>query len=65
MHGTNFKVESELRRHGQVMNLPDAATTLSVEPVGARLVRITYLKPVHEISIERPDETERAMAYVD
>ncbi|WP_440988945.1 hypothetical protein [Haloarchaeobius baliensis] len=65
MHGTNFKVESELCAPGQVMNLPDAASTLSVEPVGPGLVRITYLKPVHEISIERPDETERAMAYVD
>lgn len=65
MNGTNYKVESELRKRGQVMRLPEAASTLSVEPVGAGYVRITYLKPVQEISVEAPGEADEAMTYVD
>jgi hypothetical protein len=65
MHGTNFKIESELRKHGQVLDLPSAARTVSVEPAGAGYVRITYLKPVHEISVETPSDREDAVAYVD
>lgn len=65
MHGTNFKIDSELRKHGQVLDLPEAAKTVSVEPVGAGYVRVTYLKPVQEIHVETPREVEDAMAYVD
>lgn len=63
MNGTNFKVESEVRKHGQVMNLPEAASTLSVEPVGSGFVRITYLKPVREISVTAPGDVDEAMAF--
>ena len=65
MHGTNFKIDSELHKHGQVLDLPAAAKTVSVEPAGSGYVRVTYLKPVQKISVEAPSESEDAMAYVD
>jgi hypothetical protein len=65
MHGTKFKIDSELRKHGQVLDLPAAARTVSVAPAGAGYVRVTYLKPVREISVETPADHDEAMAYVD
>ncbi|WP_227133464.1 hypothetical protein [Halorubellus salinus] len=48
-----------------MLDLPAAAKTVSVEPAGAGYVRVTYLKPVQEISVETPSDSEDAMAYVD
>ena len=55
---TNYKVVSELRTHGQLIDIPEQAHNVTVEP-GPRggLVRVTYLKHLKEIPFG-PDADE-------
>lgn len=57
MTGTNYRVVSEVRSNGDLLDVPSDAEDVSIEPLdrpGA--VRITYLKPVREITFTGTDE---------
>lgn len=48
----SYRVVSELRYHGETVDIPDGARDVSVEPLpqyGA--VRITYLREIHELTV--------------
>jgi hypothetical protein len=59
----NYKVVSELRTHGQLIDIPPRAQNVTVAP-GPRsdLVRVTYLKHLTEIPIVEDDDN-RPLSY--
>lgn len=58
----HYKVVSELRTHGQLIDIPDRARNVTVEP-GPRdgLVRVTYLKNMTEIPFQ--SESPRPISH--
>jgi hypothetical protein len=47
----NYRVVSEVRSDGDLLDVPTDAQDLTVEPLGhPGMVRVTYLKPVREIA---------------
>ena len=49
---TSYRVVSEIRRHGDCVDIPDRANSVDVEPVGTDgRVRVTYLMPTRQLDV--------------
>jgi hypothetical protein len=63
---TSYRVVSEIRRHGDRVDIPDHASSVDVEPVGADgRVRVTYLMPTQRLDVGEGAEPESDPVYVD
>jgi hypothetical protein len=63
---TRYRVVSEIRRHGDCVDIPDRANSVDVEPVGADgRVRVTYLMPTQRLDVGEGTEPEADPVYVD
>jgi hypothetical protein len=61
---TNYRVVSELRTHGQLIDIPDSAEDVSVEPTDSNgLVRVTYLRRMQEVPFVADDEEPRPISH--
>ncbi|QLG27852.1 hypothetical protein HUG10_09930 [Halorarum halophilum] len=50
MNERNYRVVSEVRSNGDLLDVPSDAHDVTIEPLGQPgLVRVTYLSPVREI----------------
>lgn len=59
----NYRVVSEIRRHGDWVDIPDRADNVTVQPLGADgRVRVSYLMPTQSVEFESDDES---CVYVD
>jgi hypothetical protein len=48
---SSYRVVSELKYHGQTIDIPEGARDVSVEPLPQQAaVRVTYLREVHELT---------------
>lgn len=62
---SSYKVVSRTQRDGQWIDIPDDAVDVTVQPLPWQgYVRITYLKPVAELTLE-PDPTPASRRYVE
>lgn len=49
---TNYRVVSEIRAHGDHVEIPDRASSVDVEPAGGDgQVRVTYLMPTRSLDV--------------
>jgi len=56
---TNYKVVSELRTHGQLIDIPERAENVTVEPAPQDgFVRVTYLEHMTEIPVGREEPAQ-------
>jgi len=63
--GQHYRVVSEVRADGEWVDIPDEASNVSVEPLAtAGRVRVTYLKPTHEVAVDGGEERE-PRKYID
>lgn len=47
-----YRVVSELKYHGETVDIPDCAQDVSVEPLPRHgAVRVTYLREIHELTV--------------
>ena len=61
----NYRVISEVKPGGALVNIPVGANDVSVQPLGhTGLVRVTYLRPLDRVELEA-DEPNEGVAYVD
>jgi len=61
----NYRVISEVKPGGALVNIPDSANDVSVQPLGhTGLVRVTYLRPVGRVELGADGPPEE-VAYVD
>ncbi|PSP57101.1 hypothetical protein BRC82_00675 [Halobacteriales archaeon QS_1_67_19] len=62
---TSYKVISRTQRDGQWIDIPDNAVDVTIQPLPRQgFVRITYLKPVAELTPET-DSTQTRQRYVE
>lgn len=48
----SYRVVSELKYHGQTVDIPERARDVSVEPLPQHgAVRVTYLQEIHELTV--------------
>lgn len=49
---SSYRVVSELRYHGETIDIPEGARDVSVEPLPRQgAVRVTYLREIHELAV--------------
>jgi hypothetical protein len=64
--GNSYRVVSEVRQHGQWVDLPDGARNVTVEALGENgRVRVTYLKPSEKVVVGEPEEEPTRHTYVE
>lgn len=52
MTSESYRVVSELKYHGETVDIPEGARDVSVEPLPQQgAVRVTYLREIHELSV--------------
>lgn len=52
MTKASYRVVSELKYHGETVDIPDGARDVSVEPLPRHgAVRVTYLREIHELTV--------------
>lgn len=62
MTESNYRVVSEQKRAGEMLDLPDGANNVSVEPSGTDgYVTVTYLKPMKRV----PIRDDSPLTYVE
>lgn len=62
---TSYKVVSRLQHDGQWIDIPDDAVDVTVQPMAQKgTVRITYLKPVAELTLNS-DSAPARQRYVE
>lgn len=65
MTETSYRVVSEIRSNGDLLDVPSDAEDVSIEPLGRPgMVRVTYLKPVREIAITGSDDDADRPSYL-
>ncbi|QLG61417.1 hypothetical protein [Halorarum salinum] len=65
MTGSSYRVVSEVRADGDLLDVPSGARDVTVEPLGRPgMVRVTYLKPVREIAITGSDDDADRPSYL-
>jgi|GEM_PF-1571752 hypothetical protein len=63
---TSYRVVSEIRRHGDRVDIPDLASSVDVEPVGPDgRVRVTYLMPTQQLDVGEESDPEPEPTYLD
>lgn len=60
----NYKVISRVQRDGDWIGIPDDAVDVTVQPLPQQYVRVTYLKPVTELTVDG-ESAPRRRRYVE
>ncbi|WP_313694306.1 hypothetical protein [Halorarum halobium] len=57
MSDRNYRIVSEVRSNGDLLDVPTDAHDVTIEPLNRPgVVRVTYLKPVREIAITADED---------
>jgi hypothetical protein len=67
MTDTNFRVVSQVRTDGDLLDVPPDAHDVTIEPLDRPgVVRVTYLKPTQHVPFDAgDDDDDEPPAYLD